>query len=64
MQSGEDGFVSLLECRQNSYIHSLPILIVIEIAIATRNSNDIFIYENCCSPRFEEWKLVHTLSGV
>ncbi|KAM7455573.1 hypothetical protein BLSTO_03672 [Blastocystis sp. subtype 1] len=34
-----------------------------QIAIATRNSNDIFIYENCCSSRFEDWKLLHTLSG-
>lgn len=64
VQSGEDGFVSLLECRQNSYVPSIRSLTVIEIAIATRNSNDISIYENCCSSRFEEWKLLHTLSGV
>ena len=36
----------------------------VEVAVATRNSNDILIYENCSAPRFEDWKLVYTLVGV
>ena len=34
-----------------------------QIALATRNSNTIQIYSNCASSKFEDWKLVHTLSG-
>ena len=43
---------------------SLLGVIGVEVAIATRNSNDILIYENCSAARFEDWKLVHTLVGV
>ena len=37
---------------------------IVEIAVASRNSKDIVIYGNCNSPQFEDWKLLHTLSGV
>lgn len=36
----------------------------VEIAVASRNSKDVLIYGNCNSPRFEDWKLLHTLTGV
>ena len=37
---------------------------LVEIALATRNSNDILVYDTWKSSKFEDWKLVHTLTGV
>ncbi|KAK8796619.1 hypothetical protein WA588_000912 [Blastocystis sp. NMH] len=34
-----------------------------QVALATRNSNDIYVYNTCHSSNFENWKLIHTLSG-
>ena len=34
-----------------------------QIALATRNSNDILVYETGKSSKFEDWKLIHTLIG-
>lgn len=37
---------------------------LVEIALATRNSNDILVYETGKSSKFEDWKLIHTLIGI
>lgn len=37
---------------------------LVEIALATRNSNDILVYDKCNSSKFEDWRLIHTLTGV
>lgn len=64
IQSGEDTLLSLLEQGSHTLDLLYIFLILVEIALATRNDNTIQIYTNCTSSKFEDWKLIHTLTGV
>lgn len=64
IQSGEDAFLSLLEQGSDTLDLLGIFLNFVEIALATRNDNTIQIYTNCTSSKFENWKLIHTLTGV